>query len=191
MGEFKTSNRIIAFINPLCSAIPIPSNDFAFYDGASVGENYLNNLQIERYDKYGNICQYKRRGDNYSTTIIWRNDNRPIAKIENSTYEDFLTNSGYQLYELQNLTGSHQIYVFYQIRKMPLFKDALITSYTYNNDLTLRSITDVNGKTISHEYDGFNRLETLFREEFNDNGSLKNERVLQHIDYHYQNQENK
>jgi hypothetical protein len=74
---------------------------------------------------------------------------------------------------------------------MPLFKDALITSYTYNNDLTLRSITDVNGKTISHEYDGFNRLETLFREEFNDNGSLKNERVLQHIDYHYQNQENK
>ncbi|WP_298309690.1 hypothetical protein [uncultured Aquimarina sp.] len=99
--------------------------------------------------------------------FIWGyNDRYPIAKIANATYTGMpaaVTDLIDQIKTISNAedTASEEIAMrskFKDLRSHTFFANAEITSYTYNPQIGVTSITDPKGYTMYYEYDGFNRL---------------------------------
>ncbi|WP_299223961.1 RHS repeat domain-containing protein, partial [uncultured Aquimarina sp.] len=102
--------------------------------------------------------------------FIWGyNDRYPIAKIANATYTGMpaaVTDLIDQIKTISNAedTASEEIAMrskFKDLRSHTFFANAEITSYTYNPQIGVTSITDPRGYTMYYEYDGFNRLSTV------------------------------
>jgi YD repeat-containing protein len=145
-------------------------------------------IQFDKYDTKGNILYtYQQNGTKVfeHTCYLWAyNQSYPIAKIENSTYqnvENALTSIGAPItfLETKSIGVSDEtdlIQIFNNLRINALMKDAIITSYTYDPLIGIRSETDPSGKTTYYEYDGLGRL-ILARDQ--------NNNIVKSYDYHY------
>ncbi|PQJ15315.1 RHS repeat domain-containing protein [Aureicoccus marinus] len=111
----------------------------------------------ELYDVKGNILQYKKPGGS-STSFIWGyNDQFPIAKIENASYEDIrIALNKSNISEVINLTELEMDDINELRNSLP---QAMITTYEYLPFIGITKTTDARGYTTHYEYDGNNRLQ--------------------------------
>jgi YD repeat-containing protein len=138
----------------------------------------------DEYDDKGNLLQYHPENGNYTSYLWAYNKSYPVAKIENSTYqnvEDALSNIGSSISDIETKSiGSSDetdlITIFNSLRINALMKDVIITSYTFDPLIGIRSETDPSGKTTYYEYDGLGRL-ILARDQDNN--------IVKTYDYHY------
>ena len=140
----------------------------------------------EQYDEKGNLLQYKKP-DGMTVSFIWGyNDQYPVAKIENATYSQVLS----QVANLQTLSNADDDRTIGVAGNEGLLRSALttlrnslsdsqVTTYTYDPLIGVTSITDPSGYTSYYVYDDFNRLQYI---------KDKDGVVLKSYKYHYQGQ---
>lgn len=139
------------------SSMIMPSSvETKLKDGASFTE-----VSFQKYDTKGNIRQYTGK-DGIVHTFIWGYNNQyPVAHIIGADYEsvkDFvnetlLNNSSTTSLQITNELNSFRT----AISNMKL----QVTTYTYIPLIGLETITDINGKKMTYEYDNFYRLKSV------------------------------
>ncbi|MDH6309445.1 YD repeat-containing protein [Dysgonomonas sp. PFB1-18] len=139
---------------------------------------------ITKYDTFGNPVNIIGK-DNNSTCILWGYKGQyPIAEIKNISYEQLKSVIGESL--INSIAGEDDPYMWYPYSIMELrtdarLKDALISTYTYEPLVGVKTMTDPRGITTYYDYDGLGRLkETYIMED----GKKKS---VQSYEYHYQN----
>ncbi|RUT67863.1 hypothetical protein D0817_24005 [Flavobacterium cupreum] len=133
----------------------------AKFPNALPGNALEKKITYDKYDDVGNILQYTLESG-MPVAIIWGyNKTKPIAKVENATYDQAL--AAYSLTDptfRTNLPG------------------AMITTYSYKPLVGITTITDPKGFITTYDYDTYNRLKTV-------KDNLGN--VLSENQYHYKN----
>ena len=121
-----------------------------------------------QYNTNGNLRESNQK-DGPPTAYIWGYDNQyPIAKIENATYNDISsyvanlkTKSNADDDRTVGSTGKEgELRVALAALRAAL-PDAMVTSYTYDPSIGVTSMTDPRGYTIYYNYDDFNRLKEV------------------------------
>ena len=166
---------------------PISENNFTYSTTASgnfVTDNSYTKKGNIRYSINGNVIEYTKQNDK-PVTIIWGYyENYPIAKIENANRTETSSeldsiSSSFDDIKSKSLLSDDEtelINLFNLLRnKMP---DVLITSYTYDPQIGITSITDPNGKTTWYNYDSFNRLSVVKDQDNN---------IIQYTEYNFHN----
>jgi YD repeat-containing protein len=114
---------------------------------------------IDSYDEKGNITQYTQQ-NNIPVSIVWNEDKTlAIAKIENATYSSLLA--------LPNGLNSDF---------RTLLPAARVTTYTYKPLIGVATITDVNNRKLSYQYDEYGRLMLIKDQDGN---------IVKTFDYHF------
>ena len=139
----------------------------------SGNNNLADKVTFDLYDGEDNLLQYTDQSG-LSTAIIWGyNNTQPIAKIEGAKYSDVLSvmgvasNADLDIVKKSDLDVSNTDNTNEQLlrdalevfRKKPGFKNYLITTYTYDSLIGIKSITSRNGMTEYRYYDHANRLQ--------------------------------
>jgi hypothetical protein len=147
------------------SGLPLP------YSVTSTDLQNTNKEEIsyDKYDNKGNIQQYTNK-DGISTTIIWGyNQTKPIAKVEGAKLSDIsplLITAIVNGSETDNATAplsdeSSFFSILDNFRKDSSLANYLITTYTYDPLIGVRSITPPSGIRETYKYDSVNRLEKV------------------------------
>ncbi len=114
-------------------------------------------LGFTRYDSKGNALEVSRP-DGPSLVYLWGyEDQRPIAKIENATYQEAANALRISTTTLDNYNESN-LGNINSLRTNGNLPDAMITTYTYDPLIGVTSVTNPKGYTTYYEYDNFNRL---------------------------------
>ncbi|WP_409416549.1 RHS repeat domain-containing protein [Flavobacterium sp. PS2] len=132
-----------------------------FPNSLSTANSLEKKITYDKYDDAGNILQYTLESGT-PVAIIWGyNKTKPIAKVENATYDQasaaYTTNENTFRNNLSN---------------------AMITTYTYKPLIGVSTVTDPKGLTTYYEYDEFNRLKVVKDSQGN---------ILSENQYHYKN----
>lgn len=143
---------------------------------------YEKDMLFNQFDNRGNVLQYTGR-DGVPVCFVWAyNQTLPVARITGATYNEVLAalnQSDPALPYLQWMSNSSLATEMNILRNTlktakPL---AQVSSYTYIPQAGMATETDANGKTITYEYDAFNRLRTVRDPDGN---------ILKRICYNYQ-----
>lgn len=146
--------------------------------------DYIERLEYIKYDNNGRLLQ-AQKPNGMPISYIWGYNNEyPIARIENATYdevESYIAN----IQAKSNLDDDHcldntscnekELRIILNALRVAL-PDAFITTYTYDPLVGITSQTDPNGKITYFEYDDFSRMQNV--KDFNGD-------ITQHINYHY------
>lgn len=127
--------------------------------------------------------------DEVPVSYIWGYDHSyPIAKIENATKEDIqIAVSNLEtsfLVDLAESTDTSEIEVSLSYLRTEVATDlpnAIVTTYTYDPLIGMKTQTDPNENQIAYEYDDFGRLKFIK----DDNGN-----IVKKYNYQYQNSSN-
>lgn len=126
---------------------------------AKIGDGPLEKrVSYDKYDGWGNILQYHKENDIY-TSFYWDyNHIYPVAKIEGIQYDDIPDNvkSSLQVIGSTEQTGESLKAFNNSIREG--LQDNFVTTYTYNRGVGLKTMTGPNNRTSYYDYDDFNRL---------------------------------
>lgn len=130
--------------------------------------------KIDQYDAHSNITQFTSRSG-IVTTVLWGYDYRyPVARITGADFETSISALTVTYNALQALDGQALRNAIDAIRNgLP---GTQVTSYTYQVGVGILSVTDINNKTSSYEYDSFGRL-LLVRDQDNN--------IINKYDYQY------
>lgn len=122
------------------------------------GNTYVSKIIYDDYNELGNIIEYHQK-DGISTSIIWGYQGMyPIAKIENATYSEIAQVLGVSIGALK-LYDEDDLQSINNLRNsMP---NAMISTYTYEPLVGMKTMTDPKGYTSYFEYDGLNRLKGI------------------------------
>lgn len=149
----------------------------------------------EYYDDMGNVLQTRSKSG-MTTAVIWGyNRTQPIAKIEGGEYFNILSLMGQTDANLLDIVQKSNLDVdssndaneqllrnaLEAFRKKPEFKNYLITTYTYDPLIGVKSVTSPNGMTEYYFYDNQNRM---IRVEDANHNVIKENKYLQNV---YQN----
>ncbi|GEN67606.1 hypothetical protein [Chryseobacterium rhizosphaerae] len=140
-------------------------------------------VQYDTYDSNGNLQQYTTK-DGISTVIIWGyNNTQPIAKIEGVTFSQVssATSAIVNASDLDGAAGSNNdetalLNALKTFRAQ--FPNSLVTTYTYDPLVGVRSITPPSGIGESYLYDAVGRLEKVVD---------VNGKVIKEMKYNYKN----
>ncbi|RRQ46499.1 hypothetical protein [Chryseobacterium sp. SC28] len=165
----EVSHTEIKFENP-GSLFPTTSLSYA------ADSSLKDKVTYDRYDSKGNLLQYSTR-DGVPTTVIWGyNRTQPIARIEGAKYEDVMTVLGLATssdaytgadivtksdQDINDATENELRIALETFRKKGLFKNYLITTYTYDPLIGVTSMTSSNGMREFYYYDNANRLQRV------------------------------
>lgn len=176
-SNISTGKKLNTFIinnnkSLLESTKVVKDNSSAFYTVA----------QYHSYDSKGNPIEVSEQ-DGIHIVYLWGyNYSRPIAKIENATYNEVMSALGRgandNLSYLQNYTESQIQTEIDKARTNTNLDKAQVTTYTYKPLIGVSTITDPRGEKITYHYDNFNRLE--FVKDSNGN-------ILKEHKYRYKN----
>ena len=114
-----------------------------------------------------------QRTNGMKVSYIWEfNKNYPKVKVENASYEEIAAFLGETETNLRNGAISNT-----QINQLRTgLQAAMVTSYTYNYLIGVKTITDPQGNRTTFDYDGHNRLK-LVRD--------SNNNILTENEYYY------
>ncbi len=169
------------------SNLPISSFDISHIDANNelIIDDHYNKIISHKYDNNYNIIQYNNRTNN-SITILWGyNYMYPVAKIENSTFDDVMgaiDDAQSVTYDQLQLMDSEELQSLFDIIRNNsrtsgnILQNTMISSYTYDPLIGITSITLPNGKKTTYDFDDFNRLENVINFDSN---------IIEHFDYHY------
>lgn len=145
----------------------------------SIPDNFVKKTDITYHPVTKKPIEYLSV-DNYPVTYLWGyNNTQVVAKIENATFDAVEIYLDCTYNELQNKTDGDLLTIFENLRNNPDLPNAMITSYTYEPLVGMKTETDPSSKTIYYNYDDFNRLETIKDQDGN---------IIKHIDYNYKDQ---
>ncbi len=117
-------------------------------------------INFEQYNSRGDILQVSKE-DGASISYIWGYDQTlPVAKIENATYSAITSLPSFSGGTL--LSGSLSPTQESELRTLP---NAVVTTYTYEEGVGLKTVTNARGHTMTYNYDGFNRLKNILDED--------------------------
>ncbi|WP_422106603.1 DUF6443 domain-containing protein [Winogradskyella sp.] len=117
-------------------------------------------IHFELYNSTGDILQVSKT-DGVSIVYIWGYDQTlPVAKIENATYTAITALSSFSGGIL--LPGALSPAQEAELRGLP---NAIVTTYTYEEGVGLKTATDARGHDITYNYDTFNRLVNIVDED--------------------------
>ncbi|MDN5205238.1 RHS repeat protein [Fulvivirgaceae bacterium BMA10] len=158
----------------------ITTNFTESIDGEIFNSNFIERAD-QLYDSKGNLIQFRKTGDVFTSYVWGYNQTLPVAQISGASYEDVKIALGgdSQVTALQSMTGTTLKQTLDALRNHNDMKDALITTFTYDPIVGMISSTDPNGITTTYEYDELNRLRIIKDHEGN---------IVQHYDYHYYNE---
>ena len=133
-------------------------------------------IQIEYhlYDDYANPLELSKAEGSHIYYLWGYEGQYPIAKIENTTRAALEAVLGY----LKDVDES-ALPLINGLRSNDTFKDAMITTYTYDPLIGMTSMTDPRGRKTTYDYDAYGRLEST-RDADN--------YLLEEYKYHYRNQ---
>lgn len=149
-------------------------------------------VKYNKYDDKGNLVQYTTK-EGKMVTIIWGyNKTQPIAKIEGADYVSMSDpHFDVDIIEASNKDANPSAYNVTAeaseqnlLEKLDLFRSHtalsryLITTYSYDPLIGVRSITPPSGIREVYKYDSSNRLERIENTEG---------KVLKTFQYHYKN----
>lgn len=136
----------------------------------------ITNMEVLRNgDVNGNILEYSIPGGT-TNVLIWGHCNQyPIAKIEKATFSEVASGLGITVNELKKY-NERNIGSINGLRNT--LTGSMITTYTYDPLIGIRSITDPKGKSSYYYYDDFGRLSYV-----RDNEG----EILSYNKYHYKN----
>ncbi|UQB67786.1 hypothetical protein [Epilithonimonas zeae] len=159
--------------------------------------NVITGVQTnEIYDNMGNVLQTRSKSG-MTTAIIWGyGGTQPIAKIEGGEYNnilalmgqtdanllDIVQKSNQDISSTDNTNEQLLRNALETFRKKPEFKNYLITTYTYDPLIGVKSVTSPNGFTEYYFYDNQNRM---IRVEDNNHNVIKENKYLQYIQSPY------
>lgn len=113
-------------------------------------------FKVEKADVYGNPIVKIEKGINY--VLVWTHlGQRLIAVITNATYDEVKNALGKAPEDFSILRYTRDTYIKLNALRNKLSK-AHITTYEYDNLLSLSSVTDPNGLVYTYSYDSFGRL---------------------------------
>ncbi|MGQ2985380.1 hypothetical protein [Flavobacterium sp.] len=133
-----------------------------------------NKVHFEKYDAWSNPLQV-RQENGIPISYIWGyNKTQPIAMIENATYEQLATVLGTSVDNIRDNYSEADLEAINALRtSMP---NIMVTTYTYDPLIGVKSITDPKGYITKYEYDEMLRLK-----EVRDQGN----KLLSENKYHY------
>lgn len=147
----------------------------------------------ELYDSMGNVLQTRSKSG-VPTAIIWGYGNtQPIAKIEGGEYFNILSllgqpnvnlldivqRSNQDVDSLDNTKEQLLRDALEAFRRKPEFRNYLITTYTYDPLIGVKSVTSPNGMTEYYYYDSQNRMIRV--EEDTNHNIIKENKYLQNL----------
>ncbi|MFC5047423.1 hypothetical protein ACFSTE_07155 [Aquimarina hainanensis] len=140
-----------------------------------------------QYDTHGNPIEISKKDGTHIVYIWGYNNQYPVAKIENTTYND-IQNYVTAIKTASNEDSDRTIGTIGKEGALRLslqtlrtvLPNAQVTSYTYDPLIGVTSMTDPRGYTIYYEYDVFNRLKQTKDQEGN---------ILSENQYHYKGQQ--
>jgi hypothetical protein len=166
LNSFKFSNRTMGILPP-SGTLTIFSPD----------NRYVNDYKILTYTTSGRPQEIKKQEEPVTTYLWGYGGQYPIAEIKNATYsevETVLTKATIDALNLLTITETTIKNAGDKLRNdLP---NAMITSYTYQPLVGMKSKTDARGVTEYYEYDGLQRLKAVLDQ-------VKN--VTSSMDYHY------
>ncbi|PIF45456.1 hypothetical protein CLU96_2461 [Chryseobacterium sp. 52] len=123
-------------------------------------------VTYDRYDEKGNVLQYTTK-DGVPVSILWGyNQTRPIAKVEGILYSQIENTlpwmSGASDSDAADSSQESSLLDTYErFRKMGIFADKMVTTYTYDPLIGVTSITPPSGIREVYIYDTANRLKEI------------------------------
>lgn len=138
--------------------------------------DYDQKINYELYDEFSNPLQVSLE-NGIPISYIWAyGKTLPIAKIENATYEDIASALGISVSTLKTYTEEN-LPVINGLRSNDTLSQTMITTYTYDPLVGVKTIIDPKGVVINYTYDSYGRLEFVKDEEGN---------ILTQYEYNYQ-----
>ncbi|MGB3453871.1 MAG: RHS repeat domain-containing protein [Moheibacter sp.] len=134
--------------------LPVELHTKKGFNSININNTDDRKLTYTKYDTGGNLLEYLTE-DGSPVSLIWGYDNQyPIAKIEGVAYDNLPEQ---KVTALQNLSDSGQLSAqsFYDLINSV---DGMVTAYTYEPLVGVKTITQPNGTTAYYEYDDFGRL---------------------------------
>lgn len=134
--------------------------------GPFVQEVFEDRMVIHSYYSSGNVKEVSQK-DGSHTLFVWGyNHMYPIARIDNATFSGMpssvttLMNQATTLSNSEN-TASEEATLrnkLNELRNHSYFNNAQVTTYVYDPQVGIKSMTDARGYTTTYTYDSFNRL---------------------------------
>ncbi|MBK1896062.1 hypothetical protein [Chryseobacterium paridis] len=160
------------------------------YPGSIISYSLDNNnpeaeVTFDQYDSSGNLVQYTTK-QGIPVTLVWGyNNTQLIAKIEGIDYAHAYSTVLVTAIAKANLDideASEQVLItaLNNLRSNTLYKDCLITTYTYNPSIGVTSITPPSGIREVYIYDTANRLKEIRQDS-------KTGNLVKEFKYNYKN----
>jgi YD repeat-containing protein len=176
----RSSNGNTVSINPFKSsslkkqstldANFVPAVGTSSYLDLIIDPKMEDQIIYDKFDEKGNILMY-HLVDGTNTVFVWGyNKTKVIAKIDNVTDYNSISNYIYNLQTLSDLDDDRTLnnagnegalrQALNNLRSLTSLglSESFITTYTYDPLIGITSITDPRGRTMYYEYDDFNRL---------------------------------
>lgn len=138
---------------------PISSLNFTRFNGLVKDLHYSKDPEIEytKYDLKGNIIEIRNKSGIYTSYLWGYNNQFPIAKIENASYNEVRSALAIDPNKLGEQTNP-DMFIINQLRSHSILKKAQITTYTYDPLRGITSVTNADGKILNYAYDTMGRL---------------------------------
>lgn len=132
-------------------------------------------LIYHRYNSQGNPLEVSKVNGPHIVYFWGYSKQQPIAKIENATYLEVADALGITPAQLDTYTEAN----LFEINNLrSVLSKAMITTYTYEPLVGLKSVTDSKGYSTTYDYDDFNRLKYI---------KDQDENILKEFEYHHKN----
>jgi len=137
----------------------------------------VGNFMVNFYDGYSNPQEIKKQEEPVTTYLWGYGGQYPIAEIKNATYAEVLGILGQATINSLNAFNVTETTIKNAGDKLRNdLPNAMVTSYTYQPLVGMKSKTDARGVTEYYEYDGMQRLKAVL-DQF--------KHVTSSMDYHY------
>jgi YD repeat-containing protein len=142
----------------------------------STGEILENKLRYYRYTSTGKVLEAQKENGSIICYIYDHDMKNVIAMIENATFSQIASQLGLTITELENIApiGYSPLAAIEGLRTT--LTNGMLTTYTYNSNDQITSITDPKGDKVNYQYDIFQRLIRIID---------KNGSTLSENEYHY------